>query len=174
MKRLLLLRHGQASTDSEGQKDFDRVLTAQGQSESKVIGSWILAQDLPPDASLVSEAKRATQTWDNLRKRIPGIAPAELLADLYLASPGTLLSQIEKLTNDIKTALLIGHNPGLETLGRLMSGPGSKKNAVNDLHLGLPPAGLAVIELNGETWRTMSAEGGRLTHFVRPGNLQKA
>jgi phosphohistidine phosphatase len=174
MKRLLLLRHGQAGEDSKNENDFDRFLTPQGQADAKSVGSWIAEQAFAPDISLVSEARRTAQTWDILVKCMPEFTAAELIADLYLASPGTLLSQIEKLTDDAQTALVIGHNPGLEALSRLMSGPGSEQNAVNDLHLGVPPAGLAVIELNGETWRTMSAEGGCLTHFVRPAVLKAA
>ena len=96
------------------------------------------------------------------------------MRDLYLASPGTLLATIEKIPEDIHCALVIGHNPGLESLSRLMSGPGSDTVAMNSLELGFPPAGLAVIELSGENWRTMSAEGGRLTAFVRPKQLQSA
>jgi phosphohistidine phosphatase len=173
MKRLLLMRHGQAGWDGDEQNDFDRFLTPQGQADSKTIGSWIVAQAFAPDVGLISEARRTSQTWEILDKCMLESAPAQLLADLYLASPGALLSQIEKLSDDIETALILGHNPGLESLARLMSGPGSKQKAVDDLRLGVPPAGLAVIELNGDSWRTMSALGGLLTHFVRPQDMKK-
>jgi len=70
--------------------------------------------------------------------------------------------------------MILGHNPGLESLARLMSGPGSDEATAEDLRLSMPPAGLAVIELNGDSWRTMSALGGQLTHFIRPADLKTA
>jgi len=168
MKRLLLMRHGQSGWESEDQNDFDRVLSAQGQKDCKTMVSWMLANQAVPDAVLLSNAVRTTQTWDIVSKGLPDTVNAQALGDLYLASSGTLLASIEKLSGDVSCALVIGHNPGLESLGRLMSGPGSNVQAAEDLKLGFPPAGLAVIELSGNSWRTMSAEGGRLKAFIRP------
>jgi phosphohistidine phosphatase len=174
MKRLLLMRHGQAGWDSDEQNDFDRFLTPQGQADNKTVGGWMAAQSFIPDIALVSEACRTAQTWDILGKCIPAGTTVRLLEELYLASPGALLSHIEKLDDDIQTAMILGHNPGLESLARLMSGPGSDEATAEDLRLGMPPAGLAVIELNGDSWRTMSALGGQLTHFIRPADLKTA
>lgn len=174
MKRLLLMRHGQAGWESDEQNDFDRFLTAQGQADSKAIARWMAANDLVPDTVIYSEAVRTTQTWDVINKTTAKTTTAQALNELYLASPGALLSNIEKLSNETACLLVIGHNPGLESLARLMSGPGSHTLAAEDLRLGFPPAGLAVIELNGESWRTMSAEGGCLTAFIRPQELAAA
>lgn len=168
MKRLLLMRHGDSGLGDETLPDFDRILTDAGATASKAAAAWIVANDLLPDIVLVSAAQRTVQTWDILKVALTQ-AVAIPSRDLYLASPGTLLANIEKLPEQAATALLIGHNPGLESLSRLMAGPGSTKKATNNLLRGFPPAGLAVIELNGDSWRTMSAEGGRLTAFLRPG-----
>ena len=174
MKRLLLMRHGKSGWDSEDQNDFDRFLSPRGQNDSKAVGNWMVANDLVPDLVLFSDAVRTSQTCEIVSKALPGNIEVQALRDLYLASPGTLLATIEKIPEDIHCALVIGHNPGLEALGRLMSGPGSDDAATDSLGLGFPPAGLAVIQLSGASWRTMSAEGGRLTAFVRPKALASA
>lgn len=174
MKRLLLMRHGKSGWDSEDQNDFDRFLSPRGQNDSKAVASWMVAYDRIPERILFSDAVRTSQTCEIVRKGLPGAVEAQAVRDLYLASPGTLLATIEKIPEDIHCALVIGHNPGLESLSRLMSGLGSDTVAMDSLELGFPPAGLAVIELSGENWRTMSAEGGRLTAFVRPKQLQSA
>ena len=174
MKRLLLMRHGQAGWDSDEENDFDRFLTPQGQTDCKTIGGWMDAQTIVPNIALVSQACRASQTWDILSKYIPTGVTVQLLEELYLASPGALLSKIEKLDDDIQTAMILGHNPGLESLTRLMSGPGSDEDAAENLCLGMPPAGLAVIVLNGNSWRTMSALGGQLSQFIRPRDIKSA
>ena len=171
MKRLLLMRHGKADWDEEKLADFDRPLNPSGRRAGKTVAQWLIANDLVPDTVLVSSAKRTSQTWDIVQEILPAGPKADVLQDLYLASPGTLLAHIERIAPGTGTALVIAHNPGLETLCRLMAGPGSMKAALADLQLGFPTAGLAVIELNGETWRTMSAEGGKLKHFVRPDEL---
>lgn len=174
MRRLLLMRHGKSGWDSEDQNDFDRVLTPGGQADSKAVANWLRARGLVPDIVLFSDACRTSQTCEIVISQFPASPGTEALRDLYLASPGTLLAMIEKLGEDVGCALVIGHNPGLESLARLMSGPGSDAHATENLRQGFPPAGLAVIELNGEVWRTMSAEGGRLTDFLRPKALEDA
>lgn len=171
MKRLLLMRHGESDWDEEKLTDFDRPLNPHGRRASKSVADWIAANDVVPDTVLVSAAKRTCQTWDILRESLPAGVNADVLEDLYLASPGTLLAQIERVAPETGTTLVIGHNPGMESLCRLMSGPGSTGAALNNLQRGFPTAGLAVIELAGEAWRTMSAEGGRLKHFIRPRGL---
>lgn len=174
MKRLLLMRHGKSGWDSEDQNDFDRFLSPRGQTDSQAVAGWMVAQHLIPEHVLFSDAVRTAQTCAIVSKALPGTAEIQAIRDLYLASPGTLLATIEKIPEDISCALVIGHNPGLEALARLMSGPGSDAAAMDSLGLGFPPAGLAVIELGGESWRTMSAEGGRLTAFIRPKQLKSA
>jgi phosphohistidine phosphatase len=174
MRRLLLMRHGKSGWDSEDQNDFDRVLSPEGQADSKAAANWILAHDLTPDRVMFSDACRTSQTCEIVTRQFPAVPASEGVRDLYLASPGTLLATIEKLAEDVGCALVIGHNPGLESLARLMAGPGSDARATENLARGFPPAGLAVIELNGNAWRTMSAEGGRLTDFLRPMTLEDA
>jgi len=174
MKRLLLMRHGKSGWDSEDQIDFDRVLSPRGQTDSKAVADWMVSHQLVPDTILFSDAVRTSQTSEIVIKHLPAPTETRAVRDLYLASPGTLLATIEKLSEDVRCALVIGHNPGLESLTRLMSGPGSEARATDSLQRGFPPAGLAVIELSGETWRTMSAEGGRLAAFIRPKELAAA
>ena len=91
---------------------------------------------------------------------------------LYLASPGEILEQLAGVADDCDTAIVVGHNPGLESLCHLLAGPGSERAAVNDLRRGFPTAALAVFELNGNSWPKLGSDGARLVDFVRPRDLE--
>jgi phosphohistidine phosphatase len=68
---------------------------------------------------------------------------------------------------------VIGHNPGLHDLARLLIASGDVE-ARERLNEGLPTAGLAVIEFAAETWRKLHPQGGRLERFVSPRSLAEA
>jgi phosphohistidine phosphatase len=58
----------------------------------------------------------------------------------------------------IKSAMLVGHNPGMEGLVRLLTG----RNET------MPTAALAVIGLNIDGWKTVAAGSGTLIELIRP------
>ena len=62
---------------------------------------------------------------------------------------------------------MIGHNPGLHDLARLLIASGDVE-AREKLNEGLPTTGLAVIDFAGRDWRKLHAHGGRLERFVTP------
>ncbi len=172
MKRLLLLRHGEADWSEDGQNDFERTLAKRGRKATRGIADWLSQHDLVPDHALVSEAVRTRQTWQMLCGALDREIPAHIENALYLASPGTVLAHLEALPADTATAILVGHNPGIEELARMLAGPNPDAEAMRDLLRGFPTAGLAVFDLAGDTWETLSADGARLAAFVRPREIE--
>jgi phosphohistidine phosphatase len=73
----------------------------------------------------------------------------------------------------VRTLMLIGHNPGLHDVARLLIASGDVE-ARERLNEGLPTAGLAVIEFAAESWRKVHPHGGRLERFVSPRSLADA
>jgi phosphohistidine phosphatase len=69
----------------------------------------------------------------------PAIQTAE---EIYNATPGELLALLDQ-HGDAKTVMLIGHNPGIERLVALLV------EGRSDEFRGMPPAGLAVLHLDG-------------------------
>lgn len=172
MKKLLLMRHGKSDWNKPGQGDIDRPLAPRGEKAAVRIAAWIEEHRLRPDSTLVSSARRTRETWQLAKDSFGGGASSENQEALYLASPGEILEQLAAVADSHETVLVIGHNPGLESLSHLLAGPGSQAPALADLRRGFPTAAVAVFELAGDSWSTLSNDGARMTKFVRPRDLE--
>lgn len=119
MKKLTLLRHAKSSWADENQHDVERPLNDRGLRDAPIMAQRLVDQNCIPDFILCSGAHRTRQTAEILLENFsqPLIA-IEFNTDLYLASAGTLLESIQQTTSDVQHLMIIGHNPGLETLGR--------------------------------------------------------
>lgn len=106
-----MLRHAK-SAYPEGVEDHDRPLNARGERDARRAGE-LLAESYSFDRVLVSTAVRAQQTWQ-LVARTLSVTTAESLPALYLATRGELLDIVRQLPTDCGTALVVGHNEGME------------------------------------------------------------
>ena len=80
---------------------------------------------------------------------------------------------VKETKPEVRTLLLIGHNPGLHDAARLLIASGDVE-ARERLNEGLPTSGLAVIDFAGKDWRKLHPSGGRLVVFVSPRSLAAA
>ncbi len=111
----MLLRHGDAANHSP---DHDRPLTEAGAAAALESGTQLGLLESPIDVILVSSAVRARQTADLVLSRI--VQPTYGVSyerELYLADPATCVARLRKLPDAARSALVIGHNPGLSQLG---------------------------------------------------------
>jgi phosphohistidine phosphatase len=92
---------------------------------------------------------------------------------LYNATSEAILAIVKQTKSDIRTLLVIGHNPGLYDLARVLIASGDIE-ARERLNEGLPTAGLAVIDFAAESWRKLHEHAGRLEHFITPRSLATA
>ncbi len=115
MKRLILLRHGEANPDSPTGDDFDRTLADNGVAESAAMGHRLADMGFIPDLALVSTAARAQCTWAAASAAFPG-AEARFEADLYHADVATVRHAARAANAEANTVLIVGHNPGLQEL----------------------------------------------------------
>ena len=164
MRRLYLLRHAKSSWDEPGLADRDRPLAPRGRKASKLIAAHLRDEGIAPELVLCSPAKRTRQTL----KRI-GLDDAEvrLEDDLYAASAGELLAVVNGIDEVFESAMLIGHNPGLQDLALQLAGSGSEIEA---MRAKFPTAALATLGLTGG-WRELSPGGAELVAFVKPKQL---
>ncbi len=65
-KSILLIRHAKAEQEFH-KRDFDRNLAPRGESDSKIIGEFILTKNLTPQRIYVSAANRTIQTAQIIR-----------------------------------------------------------------------------------------------------------
>lgn len=115
MQRLVILRHGDAEKARGGMADFDRGLTEEGRAESLSAGRQLVEAGVTPDLALVSDARRARETWEAAAAAFGEIA-LRLDHDLYNAGVGLLAQAAEAALAEAATVILVGHNPGLHGL----------------------------------------------------------
>jgi phosphohistidine phosphatase len=169
MKRLLLLRHAKSGWDDPAMRDFDRGLTERGQRAASRMGR-LLAEEPLPDLVISSPAARTRQTIEGLERGIG--APLDALFDerIYLATMDSLLELIRNFDDSRSTALVIGHNPGLEDLALALTSGGKLADRVA-LAQKFPTAALADLELAVDSWTQVMPGTGKLNRFVHPRQL---
>jgi phosphohistidine phosphatase len=170
VKVLGLLRHAKSGHDDLALRDFDRGLNERGRRGAAAIGSHARELGLDWDRIVASPAERVRATL-----AASGVGGTlEFDERLYLADVATLLAVLRERGQDAERVLLAGHNPGLHELVFRLVAPeheGALFEAASDK---FPTATLAVLELDIDDWREISAGCGRLTHFARPRDLDPA
>lgn len=170
-RRLILLRH--AKSDWPDVPDRDRPLAKRGRRDAPRIGRWLHEQGYQPDVVVVSDAARTRQTWDLVAPKLGGSPAVHFEPRAYAASALTLLYLAQELPARYRTALLIGHNPGLSELATSLAGPPESDSATDNgprPAISLPTAAVAVFDFRGD-WPSLSPGHARLTSLTTPADL---
>ena len=165
MKTLLVLRHAKANRESDSESDHDRTLAKRGVKAAERIGELLLAEKLVPELVLSSTAIRARGTAE-IVAREAGVTERliSFLPQLYLAEPPAYLEALRKLPREAARVLVVGHNPGMETLVYRLTGETEH----------MPTAALAICELALDDWAELGASTrGHLVRVVRPKGLDE-
>jgi len=170
MRTLLLMRHAKSSWDQPGLADLERPLAPRGRLAAPLIARHLRDQGLVPDLVLCSPALRVQETWQLMTPVLGGSVASKTLRSLYPGAPSRLLEALRRLSDEIGTALLIGHNPGLAAFAVALAATGPKK-ALQQMRAKFGTACLAVLACEIAHWRELDAGVGRLESFVRPKDL---
>jgi phosphohistidine phosphatase len=168
--RLMVLRHASAKKAEPGTCDFDRALNERGREDAAKIGAYMAHHALLPDRVILSPARRARETWEHASEAFSALPPVDYDNRLYEGSPDAILAVIRENDPSIRNLLVIGHNPGLHEIARLLIAAGDDE-ARERLNEGLPTAGLAIIDFPFDDWRKVRPHHGRLKVFVDPRSL---
>ncbi|MCE9521730.1 MAG: histidine phosphatase family protein [Alphaproteobacteria bacterium] len=174
MKTVFLLRHAKSDWADAGLKDQDRRLSERGRDAAPRMGAYLSAKHYEPDAVLCSTARRTVETCDLVKSAIGEGVQVQFEDSLYLAGLRHLLDRLKWLDDHVKSAMIIGHNPGLEQLANAL--PHSPKTEAEEkLHRRMrekfSTCALAVIKLPIKTWRDLKPGTGTLVDFMRPRDL---
>ena len=163
MKRLLILRHAKSSWNHPELSDFERPLNKRGRQAAPRMGRWIAENNLAPGVVICSTAKRAQQTYQLVQDVVNWDVETVHTDELYLAPAHTYIQHLSQLPDNISTAMVIGHNPGMEELVSQLSGE----------YQSMPTCALAVITLDVNVWSQLSAKvcSGQIQHHVLPREL---
>lgn len=164
MKTLLLMRHGKSSWKHPDLSDQERPLSKRGERDTHFMSHFIVERELVPQVVLASSSKRTAKTAEALCEDCAGIGPLRLMDELYLAEAGAYIDALRTLPAGIERALIIGHNPGLESLLMIL---GRRIEA-------MPTASLAHLVLPIQSWSDLTQETeGELVDFWKPQDLQQ-
>ena len=121
-----------------------------------------------PEVVLCSPAVRTRQT---LALILPALGPGpEVLVEdeLYGAPAGDLLDRLRRLPDGLRSALVVGHNPGLQELAVQLARESARRRQVRQ---DFPTAALATLSLGPGGWAALDRGGAELTSYVVPREL---
>ncbi|MDP1972400.1 MAG: histidine phosphatase family protein [Sediminibacterium sp.] len=114
MKHLLLVRHAKSSWANPGQADFDRPLNERGHGDAPMMANRMIERGVSIDMIISSKAVRALTTA-NYFATANGIAISDIVEHdfLYHAPPERFVKAIIQIPDEINTAAIFAHNPGI-------------------------------------------------------------
>ncbi|MCE1252602.1 MAG: histidine phosphatase family protein [Anaerolineae bacterium] len=159
MKTLILMRHAKSSWKDHNLEDIDRPLKKRGKKDAQIIGKIIVDKELVPQTIYCSPAKRSQRTAEVLLEELKQEIPVETVDKLYMAEVPVFYELIKSLPEDLERVMIIGHNPGLESLVQLLSGQIES----------LPTSALANVSLAIKNWKDLDPETkGELVDLYKP------
>lgn len=162
MLTLLLMRHAKSSWKDPLLADEERPLNNRGKNTADRMGRLLAEHSFTPDVILSSPAKRARQTAKRVRKQVASNTKITKIPALYFQGSLAYLQEVARLSPDVKTALLIGHNPDLESLVARMA----------RRHIDLPTATIVHISIEGNDWSAvMDTKAVKIEVVYKPKDL---
>jgi len=164
VRTLLVMRHGKSRWDEEQADDLHRSLAKRGKRDSLRMGEEIEALELVPDVILSSPAERARST---VRRVVRGSGYAGQVVydpDLYYEGVEGCLGRLSSLPDQVRVAMIVGHNPTLEEL----------VDHLTDRMVRLPTAALAHVDLPLDSWANLGdGAQGTLQQLILPRELRE-
>jgi phosphohistidine phosphatase len=158
MKTLLIMRHAKSSWEDTGLSDFERPLNVRGLKTAPFIGELMARNGLKPCVILSSPAVRAKMTALSVKESGRLDAGIRFEHRIYQARPHALQKVVSEIDNNYASAMLVGHNPGIEGLIRYLTGQIEP----------MPTAAIAVIELDIDRWNDIHDGCGKIRKIHRP------
>lgn len=167
MRKVIFLRHAKSSWPAPGVDDFDRPLNERGVSNAKLIAKWMTDNAIVPDHILCSSALRTSQTLEIVCQTADFAASITKDDEIYLASSTVIARKLSQLVDDVETALLIGHNPGIHDTVLDLLTP-AERSSSGSLRATFQTAACAVLDLPIDHWSALSWDIGVLTAYMFP------
>lgn len=167
-RELLIMRHAKSDWDSSARHDFDRPLAKRGKRDAPRVGAWLYREGLVPNLILSSPAERARATVLRVCKRLD-MNKQNIRWDqrIYEAETATLLDILGECPPESTTVLMVGHNPGLESLLGYLSDNDFDLPADGKL---LTTAAIARLEMPTD-WTCLARGCASLISLTRPKDL---
>lgn len=160
-RRIVIIRHAKA--EPYGPTDVERVLADRGRVEGRMLGEWLAAEGIRPDAAWVSYAARTRETWEVVAAGAGWTLEPVYDGALYGTDEDGVLDLLQGAADDVSTAVVVGHNPTMGMLVQLLDD--GEGEATGSVALGsFPTSTAAVFEYDGD-WADLAPTSARLRAF---------
>lgn len=107
------------------------------------------------------------ETWKLAVHELPERPKTVYEERIYEASPGELIALLNETPDDAQNVVLIGHNPGVQSLADILAGSaeGDARERMN--RLGFPAAAFAVLSFEG-AWKSLEPGVTTLADYWAP------
>jgi len=161
------MRHAKSDWSTSASNDFDRPLSRRGDRDAPRMAAWLADQGLVPKMIISSPALRTKQTVLAVVEKL-GIPEQDIIWDaaVYEASLDQLLEVLDKYSAAADSLLLVGHNPGLDSLVEYLSDrqPEYRRGKL------MTTAAVAVLDYGNKEISTRE-HSARLQMLMRPKDL---
>ena len=166
-RQLIIVRHAKSAWDDPLLEDHARPLAPRGRAALPKLADHLGQLGLTPDVVLCSSAVRTLATLEGLRAVLPATAEVVVDARLYHADEHWIMGRVQSLDDEnVRSAMVIGHNPGAHRLARLLVGDGRAIER-RQLESKFPTAAAATISFEGR-WEAVAPGRGRLDALFLP------
>lgn len=164
MKRLYLLRHAKSSWDDSSIPDHERDLNDRGRKEAKKMGEYFFDKKIIPDLIICSPSKRTRETYKLVVNKLGKNIQTIFEDKIYEASVSDIFGAISKVSNEVDSLLIIGHNPGMEYMVE-------KTTNIPGIIDKFGTCSLAELEVDIQKWSDIRKTSAKLINFISPKTL---
>jgi phosphohistidine phosphatase len=164
-RRLILIRHAKA--EQGGTNDKKRRLAVRGGADAVAVGEWLQHAGVTSGVALVSPARRTAQTWALAAEQVTRAPRTVFDERIYAATVDDLLAVIHDASAQVRTLLLVGHNPSVELLAAGLDDGAGDRKAAKAMKAKYPTSGIAVLTTE-RPWSGLTLGGASLQQFAVP------
>ena len=150
-RRLIVMRHAKSSWNSAGGPDHERPLNDRGRRDAPGVGAALVEGGWIPDLVLSSDSQRTRETFAGLSESFPSKVEARFLPSFYSDGFGAVQGELPRVSDEVTCLLVLGHNPGWESLVEWLSG--------EDIVMKTATAALLDTDLGTEGWGRANQPG---------------
>ncbi|RPH47336.1 MAG: histidine phosphatase family protein [Desulfobacteraceae bacterium] len=162
MKTIYLVRHAKSSWKYPELDDFERPLNKRGRRNAVSIGKYLDKIKAAPGLLISSPAARAAMTARIIAAAINyPIGKIQYSETIYSPGKEDLLHITGNISDEIKEAMLIGHNPVFTDFANYIG---------NQQITNIPTCGVFCAELDISSWSKIAKNCGVLKFFEFPEN----
>ena len=163
-RRLIVMRHAKSAWDTLAPSDHLRPLNARGRRDAPQVARALVLRHWVPEAVISSDAARTRETWEHMEARFDDPVETTFTPALYHAGLGAVQVAVGRLGGGVRTAMVLGHNPGFEDAVAWLTGVSVRMTTGN--------AALLVHPGEGD-WRAAVTDAGgwEIEGVVRPREL---